>query len=92
MVGIPSCMIAAMPTTTVMKVSGNGQVSLPAATRARWRSERVVVVDLGDHVVMRPVRADAVGELKGKYSGRASSAALRRAERDAQAAAERRGR
>ena len=75
-----------------MKVSGNGQVSLPAATRARWRSERVVVVDLGDHVVMRPVRADAVGELAGKYSGRASSAALRRAERDAQAAAERRGR
>jgi bifunctional DNA-binding transcriptional regulator/antitoxin component of YhaV-PrlF toxin-antitoxin module len=34
----------------VMKVSSNGQVSIPAEARARWNADRVVVVDLGDRV------------------------------------------
>jgi AbrB family looped-hinge helix DNA binding protein len=36
----------------VMTISRNGQVSIPAETRARWNTRRVVVVDLGDRVVM----------------------------------------
>lgn len=52
-----------------MKVSRNGQVSLPAQTRHRWDAERILVVDLGDHVVMRPLPDDAVGALYGKYAG-----------------------
>lgn len=66
----------------VMKVSSNGQVSIPAEARSRWMAERVVVVDLGDRVVMRPMPEDAVGALVGKYRGRGPSAmAARAAER-----------
>ena len=66
-----------------MKVSSNGQVSIPAETRARWATDRVVVVDLGDHVVMRPLPAYPVGELRGKYRGRGPN--LGRARRQARA-------
>ena len=57
----------------VMKVSRNGQVSIPAEARTRWQAERVVVVDLGDRVVIRPLPDDPVGALVGKYSGRGPS-------------------
>jgi len=57
----------------VMKVSSNGQVSIPAEARARWNADRVVVVDLGDRVVLRPLPADPVGELRGKYRTRGPS-------------------
>lgn len=59
-----------MATTYVMKVSSNGQVSIPAETRSRWMADRVVVVDLGDRIVLRPMPADPVGALRGKYRGR----------------------
>ena len=52
----------------VMKVSSNGQVSIPAETRARWHADRVVVIDMGDRIVMRPLPDDAVGSLVGKYA------------------------
>lgn len=52
-----------------MTVSRNGQVSIPAEARARWNVRRVIVVDLGDRVVVRPMSDDPVGELKGKYRG-----------------------
>lgn len=55
-------------TSHVMTVSRNGQVSIPAETRARWNTRQVLVVDLGDRVVMRPVGAEPVGELRGKYA------------------------
>jgi bifunctional DNA-binding transcriptional regulator/antitoxin component of YhaV-PrlF toxin-antitoxin module len=71
-----------VPTNYVMKVSANGQVSIPAATRSRWMAERVVVVDLGDRIVMRPLPDDPVAELTGKYRMRGStSEAARAAER-----------
>ena len=59
-------------TTTgqVMTISRNGQVSIPAEARSRWNARQVVVVDLGDRVVMRPLAEDPVGELEGKYRGR----------------------
>jgi AbrB family looped-hinge helix DNA binding protein len=56
-------------TDHVMTVSSNGQVSIPAQARARWNTHKVLVVDLGDRIVMRPLPGDAVGELKGKYQG-----------------------
>jgi bifunctional DNA-binding transcriptional regulator/antitoxin component of YhaV-PrlF toxin-antitoxin module len=61
------------PTSYVMTVSQNGQVSIPAEARARWKTRRVVVVDLGDRVVMRPLSDDPVGDLEGKYQGRGPS-------------------
>jgi AbrB family looped-hinge helix DNA binding protein len=57
-------------TAHVMTVSRNGQVSIPAEARSRWNTRRVVVVDLGDRVVMRPLGADPVDDLQGKYRGR----------------------
>lgn len=57
----------------VMTVSRNGQVSIPAATRARWKARQVIVVDLGDRVVMRPIPDKPIAELEGKYRGRGPS-------------------
>lgn len=65
----------------VMTISRNGQVSIPAAARSRWKARRVVVVDLGDRVVMRPLVDDPVGDLEGKYRGRGPSS--ERARQDA---------
>jgi AbrB family looped-hinge helix DNA binding protein len=51
----------------VMTVSRNGQVSIPAPARARWQTRRVVVVDLGDRVVVRPMSDNPAESLQGKY-------------------------
>jgi AbrB family looped-hinge helix DNA binding protein len=64
----------------VMTVSRNGQVSIPAETRARWNTRQVVVVDLGDRVVMRPISEHPVAALKGKYADRGPSADAARAQ------------
>ena len=78
-----------MNTTSIMKVTGNGQVSIPAAVRSRWGVDRVVVVDLGDRVVMRPVPADPIGALRGKYRDRLPDTdSIRRNDRQADEAAE----
>jgi AbrB family looped-hinge helix DNA binding protein len=80
-----------MTTSYVMKVSSNGQVSIPAGARARWNTEQVVVVDLGDRVVVRPLPAEPVGELRGKYRRRGpSSDRIRRQSRIDDADRERR--
>ena len=81
-----------MATDYVMRVSANGQVSIPAEAWARWHAERVLVVDLGDRVVMRPLRDDSVGSLAGRYRRGASSGDARRASRDDDARRERRKR
>jgi AbrB family looped-hinge helix DNA binding protein len=84
-------MVGAVDTTRVMKVSRNGQVSIPAGARRRWRTDRVLVVDLGDHVVLRPAVEQPVAALQGKYAGRdVTSEQMRRAERTAERAGERR--
>jgi bifunctional DNA-binding transcriptional regulator/antitoxin component of YhaV-PrlF toxin-antitoxin module len=76
-----------VPTSYVMRVSSNGQVSIPAEARARWNAAQVVVVDLGDRVVMRPLPADRAGPLRGKYRGRGPSTDVaRRQARDDDAA------
>ncbi len=77
-----------------MTISQNGQVSIPAETRARWRTRKVIVVDLGDRVVMRPAsEQDGVAELQGKYAGRGPDTTMARrvARRAEDAAARRRG-
>jgi AbrB family looped-hinge helix DNA binding protein len=80
-----------MTTNYVMKVSSNGQVSIPAEARARWNADEVVVVDLGDRVVLRPLPAEPVDALRGKYRRRgASSDRIRRQSRLDEARNERR--
>ncbi len=56
-----------MSTAHVMKVSANGQVSIPAEVRARWHADRVMVVDLGDRVIVRPLPEDPIDPLIGAY-------------------------
>lgn len=63
----------------VMKISRNGQVSIPADARARWQAERVVVVDLGDRLVIRPLPSEPVEALIGKYANRGASSSRARA-------------
>jgi bifunctional DNA-binding transcriptional regulator/antitoxin component of YhaV-PrlF toxin-antitoxin module len=72
-----------LATSYVMKVSANGQVSIPAEARSRWHADRVVVVDLGDRVVVRPLPADPIGALEGRYGGKGPSTT--RARRQARA-------
>jgi bifunctional DNA-binding transcriptional regulator/antitoxin component of YhaV-PrlF toxin-antitoxin module len=79
----------------LMTISSNGQVSIPAAARARWRTRKVVVVDLGDRVVMRPAvdTNDALTMMQGKYADKGpDSGAARRAARRAEDTASRRRR
>lgn len=78
-------------TAHIMKMSRNGQLSVPADARHRWKTDRYLVVDLGDRVVIRPYPDDPLRTLRGKYRDRGvSSAATRRAARAADTAAERR--
>ncbi|WP_344085833.1 AbrB/MazE/SpoVT family DNA-binding domain-containing protein [Nostocoides veronense] len=56
-------------TTATSKISRNGQFSLPAEVRRRWATERVVVVDQGDYVIVRPMTDDIVATLRGAYAG-----------------------
>ena len=82
-----------MAMSYVMKVSRNGQVSIPAEARARWGAERVVVVDLGDRVVLRPVTPSGIDELVGKCAGTGPTTdALRAVERRDEARREGRAR
>ena len=57
-----------MSNSYVMKISSNGQVSIPAKARARWGTRKVLVVDLVDRVVMRPLPDDPLSALRGKYA------------------------
>ena len=50
-----------MAITHTMKVSSNGQVSIPAEARARWQTRQVLVVDLGER--MCGIVADAVSDI-----------------------------
>ncbi len=52
----------------VLKISSNGQVSIPARVRRRWNATRVLVVDKGDRVIVRPVPDDALAAVAGKYA------------------------
>ncbi len=52
-----------------MKVTRNGQVSLPAELRHRWRASAVLVIDRGDYAIVRPIPADPVTALRGAYAG-----------------------
>jgi len=59
-----------MPIHHIVKITSEGRVSIPDGVLARWNADSVVVADLGDRVVLRPLPADPVGELNGKYRRR----------------------
>lgn len=80
---------------TQVTVTRNGQVSLPAGLRNRWRVGKVLVVDRGDYAIVRPVPDDPVAALRGAHAGPGPTTdEARTAERRAEAELEshRRGR
>lgn len=69
-----------------MKVTRNGQVSLPAALRHRWGARSILVVDRGDYAIVRPVPDDPIAALRGAHAGEGPSTDdARAAERVAEA-------
>jgi bifunctional DNA-binding transcriptional regulator/antitoxin component of YhaV-PrlF toxin-antitoxin module len=80
-------------TATRVTVSRNGQVSVPAAVRHRWRTRSVLVIDRGDYAIVRPIPDDPVTALEGAHAGPGMTTEnARAAERDAEQAAEQRRR
>ena len=71
----------------VHKITAGGQVSLPAEVRHRWDTTAVVLEDLGDRVVVRPLPADPIGAARGALKGRLTSDSLRAAAREDDSAA-----
>ncbi|MHB1974344.1 MAG: AbrB/MazE/SpoVT family DNA-binding domain-containing protein [Acidimicrobiales bacterium] len=69
-------------TLTRSRVSSNGQVSIPASVRRRWQSSEVLVIDKGDRLIVRPVPADPVAAIVGKYASSPSSDEMRAGSRD----------
>jgi len=49
----------------IVRISSGGQVSLPAEVRRRWGTERLLVEDLGDRLVIRPMPDDPVASARG---------------------------
>lgn len=75
------------------KITSAGQISLPAAVRRRWQTSRVVIDDLGDHLVVRPAPDDPVVAMRGIWKdSRISTDVLRRRARADEAAAQARRR
>lgn len=78
-------------TTARVTVSRNGQISVPAAVRHRWGTRSVLVIDRGDYAIVRPIPDDPVAALQGAHAGPGPvSEEARAAERDAEAASDRR--
>ena len=46
-------------------ISRGGQVSIPADIRHRWGVSRVVLVDRGDAIELRPIPDDPIGAAMG---------------------------
>jgi len=74
-----------------IRVSKGGQISLPAEIRRRWATDALVVEDLGDRVVLRPIPSDPVGAVVGAFASQKRTAGhARKRIRDEEQAAERR--
>ena len=48
-----------------LKISKGGQVSVPAEVRKRWNTSTVLVEDLGDSLLLRPVPDDPIEASRG---------------------------
>ncbi|HEY5435021.1 MAG TPA: AbrB/MazE/SpoVT family DNA-binding domain-containing protein [Candidatus Limnocylindrales bacterium] len=46
-------------------ISRGGQISIPAEIRHRWGATRVILVDHGTSLELRPVPADPIAALRG---------------------------
>jgi len=74
-----------------IRLSKGGQFSLPAEIRRRWATDSLVVEDLGDRVVLRPIPSDPVAAVMGAFpTGKGSATQARNRIRKEEQSAERR--
>ena len=52
----------------LINITERGQISIPADIRHKWNVRRVLLVDEGDRLVLRPVPDDPIGHQQGKYA------------------------
>ena len=73
-----------MNSLTLMKVTQGGQISIPADVRRRWNTDRVVVIDTPDGLIVRPFDPNAADRIMGKYTqpGAMNSDEMRRIARE----------
>lgn len=50
------------------RITGAGQVSIPAEVRHRWGASTVAIEDEGDRIVLRPVPDDPIAALRGSLA------------------------
>lgn len=50
------------------RITGAGQVSIPAEVRHRWGTSTVAIEDEGDRIVLRPVSDDPISALRGIFA------------------------
>lgn len=51
------------------RITGAGQVSIPAEVRHRWGTSTVAIEDEGDRIVLRPLPDDPISALRGALAG-----------------------
>lgn len=74
---------------TIVKITSNGQISIPADIRRRWGVQRVVVIDRGAFAVVRGVPDEPVAMFRGRFRGPGPTTdELREREREADRAFE----
>jgi AbrB family looped-hinge helix DNA binding protein len=52
----------------IARISRRGQVSIPASVRNRWGTERVMIEDRGDALILRPLPDDPIGAALDLFS------------------------
>ncbi len=50
------------------RITGAGQVSIPAEVRHRWGTSTVAIEDEGDRIILRPVPDDPIAALRGIFA------------------------
>ena len=64
-------------------ITKSGQMSVPAPIRHRWKTQKVSIVDHGDHIVVSPLPEDPIAAFRGSFARRGrSSEELRRISRE----------
>jgi len=76
-----------MAGSTVLKVTANGQISIPAHVRHRWNTDRVIAIDTPAGLIIRPFDPDAIDRIAGSFKrpGAPSVDEIRRQEREDEA-------
>jgi hypothetical protein len=76
------------------RISRGGQLSIPAPIRRRWATDRVLLEDRGDAIVVRPIPADPLAAARGsmRVPGGPTSDELREMARAEEAGSEARKR